>query len=47
MAFDGIVTRAIVTELNKNIINARVEKIYMPNKSEVLFHLHGKEPQPC
>lgn len=41
MAFDGIVTRAIVTELNKNIINARVEKIYMPNKSEVLFHLHG------
>lgn len=43
MAFDGIVTRAIVTELNKNIINARVEKIYMPNKSEVLFHLHGTE----
>ena len=43
MAFDGIVTKAIVTELNKNIINARVEKIYMPNKLEVLFHLHSTE----
>lgn len=41
MAFDGIVTKAVVTELNKNIIDARVEKVNMPNKSEVILTLHS------
>lgn len=41
MAFDGIVTKAIVTELNKNILDARIEKIYMPNKTDILLQLHA------
>ena len=28
MAFDGLVIKGIIEELNKNIINSRVEKIY-------------------
>ncbi len=40
MAFDGIVTKAIVSELNKNILDSRTEKIYMPNKLELWFILH-------
>ena len=41
MAYDGIVTKAVVTELNKNISGARVEKINMPNKTEVMLSLHS------
>lgn len=41
MAFDGIVTKAVVTELNKNIIEARVEKINMPNKLDIVITLHN------
>ncbi|MBQ9267661.1 MAG: NFACT family protein [Clostridia bacterium] len=43
MAFDGIVTKAIVSELNKNIIDARVEKINMPNKQEIVISLHSTQ----
>ena len=32
MAFDGIITSAVIQELSKNLINSRVEKIYMPTK---------------
>ena len=43
MAFDGIVTKSIVNELNKNIMNARIEKINMPSKSEIVFSIHNGE----
>ena len=33
MAFDGITTKVIVNELNKTIINSRVEKIFVPSKN--------------
>ena len=32
MAFDGIVTKCIVSELNKNIIGCKVNKIYEPTR---------------
>ena len=41
MAFDGVVIKGIIQELNKNIINSRVEKIYQPEPDEILIKLYG------
>ena len=45
MAFDGITTKNVLIELNNNIINARVEKIYVPTKNDVFisFHTQNRE----
>lgn len=43
MSFDGITTNLIVHELNSTIKNARVEKIYIPNKSEIIISLHTQD----
>ncbi len=42
MAFDGIVTKAIASEL-QNVSGARIDKIFQPNKNTVLlgFYLEG------
>ena len=41
MAFDGIITKSIIDELNNTILNCKIEKIYMPSRSEIdiIFHL--------
>lgn len=39
MAFDGIITSAMIAELNSLIIDSRVEKIYLPNKNEIILSL--------
>ena len=41
MAFDGFITKSIVSELKKTIIGAKVNKIYVPNKNEVLLSLYN------
>ncbi len=41
MALDGIFLRTIKIELEKNIINSRVEKIYQPSKDEIIISLRG------
>ncbi len=41
MAFDGIVTRAIISELNSSLIGAKVNKVLQPTKSEVVLELYG------
>ena len=44
MAFDGIITNAMVCEINKNILGCRLEKIQMPTKSDIVLTFHtGKE----
>ena len=42
MAFDGIVTKAITSELQQ-LVGGRIDKIYEPNKNEVVlgFYLNG------
>ena len=42
MAFDGIVTKAITSELQQ-LIGARIDKIYEPNKNDIIlgFYLNG------
>lgn len=39
MSFDGIVTRAVVHELNSSILGGRITKIYQPTERELLLHI--------
>ncbi len=41
MAFDGIVTKCIVSELNKSIINSKVNKIFEPTKNDIMLGLYN------
>ena len=41
MAFDGIVTYSIVSELNKLIIGSKINKIYEPNKNELVLDIYN------
>ena len=41
MAFDGFVTKAIVSELKNTIIGAKVNKVYEPTKNEVILSLYN------
>ena len=42
MAFDGFITKSIIAELNKTIIGAKVNKVYEPNKNEVVLSLFNQ-----
>lgn len=41
MAFDGIVTKSIVSELEKTLINGKVDKIFEPSKNEILLGIYS------
>ena len=43
MAFDGFVTKSIVLELNNTLIGGKINKIYEPNKNEILLEIYHKE----
>jgi predicted ribosome quality control (RQC) complex YloA/Tae2 family protein len=40
MAFDGIVTAAVAKELDQACALGKIEKIYQPDKDELVFHIH-------
>ena len=40
MAFDGLVTRGVVNSLKDKILYGKVDKIYQPEKSELVFQIH-------
>lgn len=42
MPFDGIVTRAIVKELNEKIVPGKISKIYQPTETELIFSIRSK-----
>ena len=42
MAFDGIVTRAMVREINEKIFMGKIEKVYQPEADELVFNIHTK-----
>ena len=42
MAFDGIVTKSIVNELNI-LIDCKIDKIYEPNKNTIVLGLYGNK----
>ena len=43
MAFDGIVTKGVVTELNKSLKGSKVNKVLQPNKNEIILDLYSKD----
>ena len=43
MAFDGIVTKGVITELNKTLIGAKVNKVLQPTKNEIILDLYSKD----
>lgn len=43
MAYDGIVTMAIAKELKDNILLAKIDKIYQPEKDELVLIVHSKQ----
>ena len=47
MAFDGIVTKAVVSELNTCLINGRINKIFEPNKNEILLGIYSSGKNYC
>ena len=46
MAFDGIVTHSIVSEL-KSIIGYKIDKVYEPDKNTIILGLYGKQKNPA
>lgn len=47
MAFDGIVTKCIVSELNESIINSKVNKIFEPTKNDIMLGLYNSGINYC
>ena len=47
MAFDGIVTKAVVSELNTCLINGKINKIFEPNKNEILLGIYSGRKNYC
>ena len=42
MAFDGIITKKIVSELSTALTGGKINKIYEPNKNEVVLGIYSK-----
>ena len=40
MSFDGIVTKCIIDELNKNISGAKINKVFEPSKNDIVLGLY-------
>lgn len=43
MAFDGIVTRAIVSEIKKRIVLGKIDRIHQPTKGDLVLTIYTKE----
>ena len=43
MAFDGIVVKQVVQELNNCLLGGKINKIYQPNKNEILFGIYANQ----
>lgn len=41
MAFDGFITKSIISELKQTIIGAKVNKVYEPTKNEIVLSLYN------
>lgn len=45
MAFDGIITNAVVQELNHCLIGGKIDKIFEPNKNEIILGIYSEGMQ--
>ncbi len=46
MPLDAAMLRCLATELNRDLIGARIERIVQPTKDEVVLHLHKNRENP-
>ena len=44
MAFDGIITRAVVRELRDVLVDGRIDKIYEPEPDSIVLNIRASEP---
>ncbi len=42
MAFDGIVAKSVVSELNQLIVGGKINKVFEPNKNEIILGIYNK-----
>lgn len=42
MAFDGITTRAVIAELQKQLIGGKVNKVFQPTKHEIVLSIYNR-----
>ena len=47
MAFDGIVLKSVVSELDACLINGKINKVYMPNLNEILLGIYSGGKNYC
>lgn len=47
MAFDGIVLKSVISELNTCLINGKINKVYMPNSNEILLGIYSGGKNYC
>lgn len=47
MAFDGIVIKSVVAELNTCLINGKINKVYIPNLNEILLGIYSGGKNYC
>lgn len=47
MAFDGIVTKQVVHELSTCLVGGKINKVYQPNKNEILFGIYANAKHYC
>ena len=43
MALDGIALNALEKELNIALCGGRLQKVYQPEKDELVFHIHANQ----
>ena len=41
MAFDGFINKSVVTELNTCLIGGKINKVYQPNKDEIILNIYS------
>ena len=41
MAFDGFITKAVIVELNREILNAKIDKINQPDRNTILLGVYS------
>lgn len=41
MAFDGVVTKCVINELNSSILDGKINKVFEPNKNEIILGIYS------
>ena len=42
MAFDGIITKSVISELNTCIIGGKINKVFQPTKNDIILGIYSE-----